>query len=123
MKARKTFALGHLQGDVFAIANMQRWMKEHQMSSEAGIVDTTTDEGGVKIWDENFGIAEPLAYQQLIMLKNWAPFAKRLRCRGKANISVQLQDLERKADKVRAKQGSDVHAAVASNINNTISIG
>merc|ERR1712031_27560 len=66
-KCRSNFAIGHLQGDVFALAYMRRWLEERHLSAEAGRVDS------VSFPEENLGLSE-IVYKRLVCVKDWRKF-------------------------------------------------
>lgn len=75
VKVRKKFASGHLQGDVYSLSAMQKFLKERHWSVNAA----EKIYSDCLISDENFGIPEPLQFKQLLALKDWrAPLKKRL---------------------------------------------
>ena len=64
IKSRGAFVKGDLQGDVYALSYMQKWLKQGHHSREAG--DVTS----VRIYDENFGVPD-LPKRTLRCIKDW----------------------------------------------------
>ena len=87
-KARRRFAIGHFQGDVYGLSYMQKWLREQHLTREAGVIMSQN------ITDENFGIPEPLAYKQLIAVKDWRTAHKKVQHRDAMLEKRRLQALE-----------------------------
>ncbi|CAD7926081.1 unnamed protein product [Amoebophrya sp. A120] len=87
-KARKNFAQGHLQGDVFGLAQMKRWFLEHHLDKNVGTVRSA------EITDENFAIPEPLEYKHLISVKDWRTVTKKVQHRDADLETKRLRTLE-----------------------------
>lgn len=71
LKVRKSFMLGHLQGDVFALSYFQRWLEEKHLSPEAGTMEN------VQLWEVNTGIDKPLKYGFLRCVKDRRMYGKK----------------------------------------------
>ncbi|CAD7954551.1 unnamed protein product [Amoebophrya sp. A25] len=109
-KARRKFAQGHLQGDVFALSEMKKWiLQEHVCSDVPALAGCVF---GTNISDENWAIAEPLDYKQLISVKDMRTLLKKLQHRDSVQESSNLQQLEARSRSVwqeRADRQFNLH--------------
>lgn len=71
MKVRKTFMLGHVQGDVYALSYFQRWLEEKHLTPEAGTIQT------LRFWEVNTGLDTPLEYGFLRCVKDHRRYGKK----------------------------------------------
>lgn len=62
IKARSRYAMGHLQGDVFALSHMRKWL-ENRFSETARIKN-------VHVFEDSYGIPE-YRYTKLECIKDW----------------------------------------------------
>lgn len=69
MKVRSRYALGHLQGDVFSLSYMRKWLQDRQQTS--GRMEN------VHIFEDSYGIPE-FRYTKLECMKDWrSPIRRR----------------------------------------------
>lgn len=62
LKVRSRYAMGHLQGDVYALSYMRKWMEDRY--NESGTIDS------VQVFDDSYGIPE-FRYKKLECIKDW----------------------------------------------------
>ena len=90
IKCRTTFARGELQGDVYALSYMQKWLKQGHHSLDAGKIKS------VKFYDDNYGIPNP-SDPVLRCVKDWRKYYLRRAQIRKNHAMMQAQDLQRKS--------------------------
>ena len=64
IKSRGSFVTGDLQGDVYALSYMQKWLEQGHHSEEAGKVES------VRLFEENYGVPD-LRKRCLVCVKDW----------------------------------------------------
>lgn len=89
VKCRAEFALGHLQGDVYALAYLKRWLDREETKN--GRIDS------VRFFDENYGIGS-FQFTKLLALYDRRTPAKK---------KMHLLMLRSKLGSVRFKEESD----------------
>ena len=62
LKVRSRYAMGHLQGDVYSLSYMRKWMEDRY--NESGFIES------VNVFDDSYGIPE-YGYTKLECIKDW----------------------------------------------------
>jgi hypothetical protein len=87
IKVRSSYAMGHLQGDVYAMSYMRKWFEDRYNVS--GRVDS------VHIFGDSYGIPE-LRYTKLECIKDWRSPVRRRQHMGSLTEDMRISELERK---------------------------
>ena len=90
LKCRASFARGELQGDVYALSYLQKWIQQGQHSLDAGRITST------KFYDDNYGVP-PAADPVLRCVKDWRKYYLRRAQTHANNAKVQAIKLQEKS--------------------------
>jgi hypothetical protein len=92
IKARGAVILGDLQGDVFALSYMQRWINERHFMEDK--IQSTIDRvDGVTISHENYGVVD-LPKRTLRCVKDWRKHYTKRDQFTAAKLNIQLDQLK-----------------------------
>eukprot|EP00916_Digyalum_oweni_P011822 GHVL01019639.1.p1 GENE.GHVL01019639.1~~GHVL01019639.1.p1 ORF type:complete len:228 (-),score=47.22 GHVL01019639.1:35-718(-) len=88
VKIRKKEAIGHLQGDVYALSYMRRWLSEYQPGlSHIENFDINSDSYGIPVLD----------YRLMKSVKDWRKPRKIKAHLSTANVKIKLKNLRRES--------------------------
>lgn len=87
IKVRSTYAMGHLQGDTYAMSYMRKWFEDRY--NQSGRIDS------VHIFGDSYGIPE-LRYTKLECIKDWRSPVRRRQHMASLTEDMKISDLERK---------------------------
>lgn len=87
IKARSRYAIGHLQGDVFAMSYMRKWLEDR--CNDSGKIDI------VHVFGESYGLPE-YRYTKLECIKDWRSPVRRRQHMAVLEEEARIAGLERK---------------------------
>ena len=92
MKVRSMYAMGHLQGDVYALSYMRKWMEDKY--NKSGRIDS------VHIFEDSYGLPE-LRYSKLECIKDWRSPVRRRQHMEILQEEARLRELENRTRQKR----------------------
>jgi len=95
MKVRSTYAMGHLQGDVFALSYMRKWFQDR--CNSCGTINN------VHIFDDSYGLPE-LRYDKLECIRDWRSPIRRKQHMESLREEAKLHELERRTRERESQQ-------------------
>jgi hypothetical protein len=87
IKARSRYAMGHLQGDVYAMSYMRKWLQDRY--NESGKIEN------VHIFGDSYGLPE-YRYTKLECIKDWRSPVRRRQHMAVLEDEGRIHELERK---------------------------
>jgi hypothetical protein len=95
IKARTRYAMGHLQGDVYSMSYMRKWIQYRY--ARGGRIDN------VHVFGESYGLPE-LRYTKLECIKDWRSPVRRRQHMAVLDEESRIAQLEKRTRAHRAKQ-------------------
>lgn len=109
LKVRKNFMLGHLQGDVYALAYFRRWLEEKRLTRTAGVIH------GLRIHEVNIGLTKPLQFGNLTCIKDKRKYGKRKVHLLMSMEQTQIAKLERDSVLKRREEEEELDRSAVQN--------
>jgi hypothetical protein len=101
IKARSRYAMGHLQGDVYAMSYMRKWLQDR--CNESGKIDY------VHIFGDSYGLPE-YRYTKLECIKDWRSPVRRRQHMAVLQEEARILELERKTREHESQRQASIEA-------------
>ena len=93
LKARSRYSIGHLEGDVYSLSYMRKWMEDR--CNENGTIDT------VQVFEDSYGIPE-FRYTKLECIKDWRSPVRRRQHMSSLQEEAVIAQLQERSSKKHA---------------------
>ncbi len=87
LKCRSLYAMGHLQGNVYSLSYMRKWLEDRYADSAR--IDS------VHVFEDSYGIPE-LRYSKLECIKDWRSPVRRRQHMEAINEQRRIHEMERR---------------------------